>query len=462
MSKFVSYAQNHEDVILWRAFKNIEQGFYIDVGANDPDIDSVTKAFYERGWHGINIEPVPQWHARLMEARPRDLNWAVAAGAKKSSLTLYELPDTGLSTSSLEIAKRHEGERGYTKQEITVPLETLDSICEAHAVGDIHFLKIDVEGAEKQVLLGLDLKIRRPWILVVESTLPNTQLEDYEEWEELITAHDYRFVYFDGLNRYYLSAEHQELELCFRAPPNVFDDFVTANHWQAEQLVETYKEKCRAVSVELQVSQEQLAASERRSLMFELEKEKHFNATLEAELRFQHALNEQASQRLRFQDLERELSRIQAELHESLQNAHHWWVTASGYQEKLEAVLQSTTWRLTEPLRVIVEAAHGSTSLKNALKRTLRPTFIWAMRQVLYHPVAGRARMPAQRLLSRYPRLRDKLRSVAINAKLIGSSAPETVPVLQAAGETLEFEHLPPKAREIYRVLKKANMQEVS
>ena len=55
---FISYAQNFEDVILWRAFKNLQNGFYVDVGANDPINDSVTQAFYEKGWRGINIEPI--------------------------------------------------------------------------------------------------------------------------------------------------------------------------------------------------------------------------------------------------------------------------------------------------------------------------------------------------------------------------------------------------------------------
>jgi hypothetical protein len=58
MTAFVSYAQNFEDVMLWRALRSLESGFYIDVGANDPTIDSVTKAFYASRWHGINIEPM--------------------------------------------------------------------------------------------------------------------------------------------------------------------------------------------------------------------------------------------------------------------------------------------------------------------------------------------------------------------------------------------------------------------
>lgn len=67
---FISYAQNLEDVILFRALKGVEQGFYIDAGAQDPEIDSVTKAFYERGWRGINIEPVERWFQDLVADRP--------------------------------------------------------------------------------------------------------------------------------------------------------------------------------------------------------------------------------------------------------------------------------------------------------------------------------------------------------------------------------------------------------
>ena len=54
----ISYAQNFEDVMLWRALGQIEHGFYIDIGAQDPIIDSVSLAFYEHGWRGIHVEPM--------------------------------------------------------------------------------------------------------------------------------------------------------------------------------------------------------------------------------------------------------------------------------------------------------------------------------------------------------------------------------------------------------------------
>ena len=64
---FISYAQNYEDVMLWRALQHVENGFYVDVGANDPTVDSVTKAFYDRGWRGLNIEPVQLYYKKPLQ-----------------------------------------------------------------------------------------------------------------------------------------------------------------------------------------------------------------------------------------------------------------------------------------------------------------------------------------------------------------------------------------------------------
>jgi FkbM family methyltransferase len=245
---FISYAQNFEDVMLWRALKHIDQGFYVDVGANDPDQDSVTKAFYERGWRGINVEPAPQWFERLEKARPRDINLQLALGAEPGAITLYEIPDTGLSTAEKKFAEWHEAERGYQSRELRVKMDTLSSVCERFHLGPIHFLKIDVEGAEKAVLQGADFGKIHPWIILLESTLPNSMEESYSDWEPLLLNAGYEYAYFDGLNRYYVACEHENLKAAFKTPPNVFDDFV----------------RCQQVEWERRASQaeEQLAQAE--------------------------------------------------------------------------------------------------------------------------------------------------------------------------------------------------------
>jgi FkbM family methyltransferase len=143
---FISYAQNYEDVILHRALKDIESGFYIDIGAQDPVEYSVTKALYDHGWRGINVEPVAHWFEKLVVDRPHDINLQLAAAERQGNLHLYEILNTGLSTTSAEFAHRHI-EKGFSVHEVDVACMTLDEICESNAVETVHFLKIDCEGS---------------------------------------------------------------------------------------------------------------------------------------------------------------------------------------------------------------------------------------------------------------------------------------------------------------------------
>jgi FkbM family methyltransferase len=199
---FISYAQNYEDVMLWRALKHVEKGFYIDVGAAHPDDYSVTRAFYDRGWHGINVEPTSQYFQRLAGARPRDLNLNIALAAQAGHLPFFEVEGTGLSTLDRGISEEHRA-AGWTVHEATIQVNTLAEICRDHVAGDVHFLKIDVEGAEAAVLAGADLGLCRPWIILVEATRPLSSEQNHLEWEAIVTKSDYRFAYFDGLNRFY-------------------------------------------------------------------------------------------------------------------------------------------------------------------------------------------------------------------------------------------------------------------
>lgn len=226
---FISYAQNLEDVMLWRALKDYRSGFYIDVGACDPDADSVTKAFYERGWRGINIEPVPEAFEKLSDARPRDINLKLAADASSGSRTFYCIDGgNGLSTTVKEYAEKYDAENRIVK-ELNVETRTLAQICAAFVNQDVSFLKIDVEGGEKGVLAGADFKKFRPWIVLVESTEPNTTEPSHQEWEPILLDAGYTFVYFDGLNRYYVSNEKLELlGGAFSTPPNWFDHYETS------------------------------------------------------------------------------------------------------------------------------------------------------------------------------------------------------------------------------------------
>lgn len=63
---FISYVQNFEDVILYRALQTVPLGFYLDIGASHPDIDSVGHAFHEKGWSSIHVEPIAAHAAAVL------------------------------------------------------------------------------------------------------------------------------------------------------------------------------------------------------------------------------------------------------------------------------------------------------------------------------------------------------------------------------------------------------------
>lgn len=265
----ISYAQNFEDVMLWRVLKDIENGFYIDVGANDPVIDSVTKLFYENGWRGINIEPLNSHYQDLVKDRPEDVNLRVAVGNTNGEIELWETDVRGWATASEEVIKKHQ-EEGHTGSKQTVPMLTLTDICEQYARKDIHFLKVDVEGLEKSVLEGMDFFKYRPWVVVVEATIPNSTVEAYTEWESILTESNFLNVYNDGLNQFYIPNERINLKPAFRYPPNVFDDYIKYTQLQSEaklQQAEVKAEQAEVKAEQAEVKAEQAEVASREYLM---------------------------------------------------------------------------------------------------------------------------------------------------------------------------------------------------
>lgn len=261
---FISYAQNFEDVMLWRALKHVERGFYIDVGAFSPDLDSVTRAFSERGWRGINIEPNPHYLAQLNARRPHDANLGIAVSDFDGEIELSVIEDTGLTTVDMSIAEGHAN-AGWGLSHITVPTQRLAQVWDGHVPEGqaVHFLKVDVEGHEAAVLRGADWSRHRPWIVVVEATLPTTQITSYLDWEEVLTQAGYAFVYWDGLNRYYLAKEHEDLADRFSAPPNVFDQFVSQGHALANERLAELDGTVSTLTTSLGQAVEERAALER-------------------------------------------------------------------------------------------------------------------------------------------------------------------------------------------------------
>ncbi|MFA5593564.1 MAG: FkbM family methyltransferase [Micavibrio sp.] len=269
----ISYAQNFEDVMLSRALKDVRNGFYIDIGAHDPVIDSVSRGFYEQGWRGVHIEPLPVMAQALRDNRPDETVLQVALSSQTGTMRLYDVAHTGLSTGIADIASRYTD---FETHEITVPVITLADLFDQIGAKDIHWLKIDVEGMEKDVLQGWASHKARPWIIVIESTLPRTQVENYSEWENELLERNYTFVYFDGLNRYYLSEEQKDRARFFNTPPNVFDDFHLSGR-ATSNMTHMLQQSINLLSQKQEAALEQAAALQKTLQA----KEEHFTVEVE-------------------------------------------------------------------------------------------------------------------------------------------------------------------------------------
>ena len=195
-----SYAQDKEDLILYDILKGVKNGFYIDIGANDPDVYSVTKLFYEKGWSGINVEPLPEQFSYLCQKRERDINLNIGIGNKHGIMDLH-LDGLGSTLSDTVVIDNHLEAKG------TIPTEvwTMKELLNKYKPEVIHFCKIDVEGYERQALEGMDWTYR-PWVFCMESTKPGTFIPSYEEWEHILKCNDYELKIVHGINRYYVDS----------------------------------------------------------------------------------------------------------------------------------------------------------------------------------------------------------------------------------------------------------------
>lgn len=466
--------------MLWRALKHVQNGVYVDVGAQHPVIDSVSKAFYEHGWRGIHIEPVLEYAELLRKDRPDETVLQVALSDTEGTLELNVIPDTGLSTAVDTHAQCHQSERGFEYQKIQVPVLTLKSALKSLVGKDVHWLKIDVEGLEEQVLKGWDSLTLRPWVMVVEATIPNSPEQDYSSWDPILTRADYQFVYFDGLNRFYVAKEHAELEGAFMSPPNVFDDMMlTANSYICRGLVASHQAREKELNHqmgaletelatrsehtdqrehELTSAREQINALETKTQWLQdgwdasqqrVATLSHQTGALETELATrseqtvyrEHELSVAREQinvlEAKAQWLQNEWDSAKVKVEELNHSSHHWWTVADGFNRELQSVYASKSWQITLPLRKTVLATKWVLALPSRTvrwllglpKRIAKTIVLWAVRQTLANQGL---KTRALNVLNKHPKLKHHIRLLAMRAGLIANWGT-ALPASQAA-----------------------------
>lgn len=204
-----SYSQSGEDAIIDQILGNKREGLYLEIGAYDPYELSNTKRFYDRGWHGVNIEPQPRLCERMKQARPRDINLNVGVSRKNGRMTFFETDPPPLSTFSAERAAEIEKLGGKVIKQIEVEVVRLDTVFENYFKGQtVDFCTLDAEGMDLEILKSNDWKRFRPKVICVEVSIENRGGE--ETTETFLTSNGYRKVtetyeYGNPLNAIYVT-----------------------------------------------------------------------------------------------------------------------------------------------------------------------------------------------------------------------------------------------------------------
>ncbi len=309
--------------MLWRALRGIPDGRYVEVGANDPAHLSITKAFYDRGWHGLTVEPDPEFAGRHRETRPRDTMAELAVTTEPGPLVFHVVTGTGLSTLDSEVSRRHTS-AGWETRDIEVQASRLDDLVRRHGYdkGPVHFLIVDVEGAEEQVLRSADFTIFRPWVLVVEATAPLSADTTHDSWEAILLDADYRFCLFDGVSRFYVAAEHAELAPDLSYPACGLDTFTDSHVAELADQTESLRAEAN--------SQREAALARRAET-----------------IRWRHtALVTWANA----------ATASVNDHHESVRIAHERALAAV---TEVEAMQRTVSWRVTKPLRAVRRLGQG-------------------------------------------------------------------------------------------------------
>jgi len=205
---FHSLSQRGEDILINKFFSAKKNGYYIDIGANDPWVLSNTGFFYKRGWRGITVEPNKALWNILMNERPNDIHVYGLIEKYKGKKKFYIFDPHTLSTSSQSVAM------SYIKQ--GYKLVSSDKV-QAYTLADIFsmvpknkqvdILSIDTEGNELAILKSNDFSMFRPLIICIE-TLRHDVNNRYEKYnlaiEQYLFSKNYKKIFDTRINSIFI------------------------------------------------------------------------------------------------------------------------------------------------------------------------------------------------------------------------------------------------------------------
>lgn len=202
MESNVERAEIIEKELICDFFKDKKSGFFIEVGANEPDPVYSQTFHLEKNynWTGILIEPIDYLFDKLKSARTGAKAFQVACTSKeKTGIATLKIPVSGdheiTGHACLEVNVDHS--LLYETRDVEVNAVTLNSILLGENISKVDFLSIDVEGTELDVLKGFDLLKYSPELIIIEDRMVFLSKHLY------LKKHGYQIFRRTGFNNWY-------------------------------------------------------------------------------------------------------------------------------------------------------------------------------------------------------------------------------------------------------------------
>lgn len=160
----LSYSEYGQDAFVLRhIYKSKADGVFVDIGANHPVLDSNTYLLELHGWTGLAIEP-QKWLSQQWPGLRKTPCLDCVAGPEEKTVNFVEATEqVGLSG----VDGFNKVSSGYTLK--TVKQKVLRDILREHAIDEIDYLSIDVEGYEMNVLEGIDFERVKVRLIGIEN-----------------------------------------------------------------------------------------------------------------------------------------------------------------------------------------------------------------------------------------------------------------------------------------------------
>lgn len=205
--------KNGEKAALGEVKKRIgdKKATILDVGANKGEYTVLLKKLFPNSIiHAF--EPIPDLHRTIVKKTDRHEEVNVhqtALGDEIGSMPIhYTAAQSGLTSM---VAKRFDG----SGEVLQVPIDTIDNFCAANDIDHIHFLKIDVEGFELNVLKGAAAMLREKRIECIQFEFGGTMIDSHTNFRDFFSSlnptHDIFRILKGGLHP--IREYHDHLEI---------------------------------------------------------------------------------------------------------------------------------------------------------------------------------------------------------------------------------------------------------